>query len=100
MVGFINKCTVVSGVKTPLITGLSLGVGNETAGGGEGFVFRKVIASHLTGPILVKNPALLHWMLEGIYALHGQTLPDCPAYPYEENGYTITARELKNRISK
>ncbi|MEG1593517.1 MAG: hypothetical protein RR350_03825 [Oscillibacter sp.] len=111
VVGFMNKCTLVSGVKTPLLTTLSLGSGNQEkpgandAGGesdadGEGFLRNHVIASHLTGPILVKNPPLLNWVLGGIYARRGQTLPEGPAYPYEAEGYEITVRELKNRIPK
>lgn len=97
VVGFMNKSTLVSGVETPLLTKLSLGAGNEPALDGEGFCCNHVIASHLTGPILVKNPSLLEWVLRWIYELHGEMLPELPAYPYETAGYTITAEQLRLR---
>lgn len=59
VVGFMNKASRISGVETPLLTRCALGFGNETEGGPEGFHWKNVFASHLTGPILVKNPRLL-----------------------------------------
>jgi CobQ-like glutamine amidotransferase family enzyme len=37
VVGFMNKCARISGVKTPLLTALDLGYGNEAEKGPEGF---------------------------------------------------------------
>ena len=59
IVGFMNKCAKISGVTTPLLTGLDMGFGNEVEKGPEGFRRGNVFASELTGPILVKNPRLL-----------------------------------------
>ena len=98
VVGFMNKCGVVSGVETPLLTAMDMGVGNEGKRGAEGFHWKNVFASQLTGPILVKNPRLLEKVAEGIYGHRGETLPQqWPVDAYAENGYAITAEALAQR---
>ena len=99
VVGFINKCSVVTGVEPPLLTELELGFGNEKALGAEGFRYKNVLASQLTGPILVKNPRLLDAVVDAIYQRHGETVPaDRPHDHWAEDGWKITAEELKKRI--
>ncbi|MCI2058093.1 MAG: hypothetical protein LKJ80_02680 [Oscillibacter sp.] len=97
-VGYINKCAVISGVETPLLTSLNMGFGNERECGPEGYHAGSVFASELTGPLLVKNPLMLAAVLSAVYARRGQPLPaELPSYPYEEQGYAITAQQLKLR---
>ena len=99
VVGFINKCSTISGVKSPLLTSVQLGYGNEGLKTPEGFRYKNVIGSHLTGPILVKNPRLLDAVVAAIYEKRGETLPaERPANQWTEDGYTITAEQLKQRI--
>ena len=101
VVGFMNKCSLISGVDTPLLTGCTLGFGNETAGGAEGYHFRNVFASELTGPLLVKNPLLLGAVIAAIYQTRGEALPEqIPEYPFEETAYSVTAQQLKLRCEK
>ena len=101
VVGFMNKCSVIEGVDTPLVTTLDMGFGNSGEKTPEGFRFRNVFASELTGPILVKNPRLLDKVAEAIYARRGQALPDqLPRWQYAEDGYAITAQQLKLRWEK
>ena len=98
VVGFMNKCGLIRGVETPLLTGLSMGFGNDAERGPEGFHWRNVFASELTGPILVKNPRLLDTVLRSICIRRGAALPEVlPASPYAEAGYAITAEQLKLR---
>ena len=98
VVGFINKCGTVRGVETPLLTGLSMGFGNEAEKGPEGFHRKNVFASELTGPLLVKNPRLLEAVTAAIFARRGVPLPeDAPTDPYAEAGYAITAEQLRLR---
>lgn len=99
VVGFINKCSIISGVETPLLTSVQLGYGNEGLKTPEGFLYNNVMGSHLTGPILVKNPRLLDTVVAAIYAKHGETLPaEYPVNRWTEDGYAITAQQLKQRI--
>lgn len=101
VVGFMNKCSILTGVETPLLTELSMGFGNETEGGPEGFHWKNVFASQLTGPILVKNPRLLDAVISAIYQHRGQLLPGAlPHDRWAEDGYAITAEQLKLRCEK
>ena len=97
MVGFINKSSILTGVETPLLTSMNLGFGNEAEGGAEGFLYQNVIGSHLTGPILAKNPRLLETVIAAIYAKRGAQCPEIPKDQWAEQGYAVTARELKAR---
>ena len=97
MVGFINKSSILTGVETPLLTTLDLGFGNEAKGGAEGIHYKNVFGSHLTGPLLVKNPRLLDAVIFAIYEKRGLSRPNIPADKWAEEGYAVTARELKAR---
>ena len=98
VVGFMNKCGLIRGVETSLLTGLTMGFGNEAEKGPEGFHWKNVFASELTGPLLVKNPRLLEAVTAAIFARRGVPLPeDMPTDPYAEAGYAITAEQLRLR---
>lgn len=101
VVGFMNKCAVISGVETPLLTACAMGFGNEKERGPEGFHLNNVLASELTGPLLVKNPLMLGAVIASIYEKHSMELPEnIPAYPFEEDAYAVTAQQLKLRSEK
>ena len=97
VVGFINRCSVITGVETPLITSMDMGHGNEGPCGPEGYHSGSVFASQLTGPLLVKNPAMLKVMVQVLYAHRGQPCPEIPADDYMTWGWVITAEQLKAR---
>lgn len=98
VVGFINKCGVVTGVETPLLTALDLGFGNEREQGPEGFHWKNVMASQLTGPLLVKNPKLLETAAAAIYARRGEALPvERPRDEWAERAYAVTEEQLRLR---
>ena len=93
-VGFMNKCSTTSGIQTPLFEELSLGFGNEAERGAEGYVEGGVFATHLTGPVLVKNPAFLDLMLQRLFAQKGWEQPEkWPVLPHEREAYAVTLRE-------
>ena len=99
VVGFMNKCAVISGVETPLLTGTDMGWGNEKEKGPEGFHWKNVFASELTGPLLVKNPKLLETVAAAIYARRGEALPlERPRDDWAEKGYAVTEEQLKMRV--
>lgn len=101
VVGFMNKCSTTTGISTPLFSSLSMGFGNEKKGGCEGYMSGNVFATHITGPILAKNPPLLRHFISLLFARKGWTLPEnLPTYPYEEGSYTVTLRELSARLGK
>lgn len=101
VVGFMNKCGAVTGVETPLLTSVEFGFGNEGARSPEGFHWKNVFASQLTGPLLVKNPKLLEAMAAAVYARRGEPLPEeRTADPWAERGYAVTEAELRRRFEQ
>ena len=101
VVGFMNKSSVTTGVEHPLLKELKMGIGNEGQLTPEGYRRGTLLASQLTGPLLVKNPKLLDAVVDAIYRRHGEPLPaDRPAYPDEERSYAVTAEQLRLRWEK
>ena len=100
VVGFANKCSTLTGVETPLVAEVALGYGNEGVKTSEGFRFNNVLGSHLTGPLLVKNPRMLDAVITAIYARRGEEMPSIPRDNWAEQGWAITAEQLKRRSEK
>lgn len=96
VVGFMNKCSLTKGVDSPLFPGLALGFGNEKEQGSEGYVSGNLFATHLTGPVLVKNPDFLDLLVRRIFEIKGWTCPDrLPDIPYQREAYEVTLKELR-----
>ncbi len=96
VVGFMNKCSVTTGVESPLFPSLTLGFGNERELGSEGYVDGNLFATHLTGPVLVKNPDFLDVLVRRVFECKGWTCPDqLPDIPYQREAYAVTLRELR-----
>lgn len=101
VVGFMNKCSRTTGVTTPLFDGLKLGFGNECELGAEGYVEGNLFATHITGPVLVKNPDFIDVLIRRIFEAKGWKLPEqLPVLPYEREAYEVTLRELSARVKE
>lgn len=98
VVGFMNKCTLIQGIQTPLLTSLALGFGNEGPGGCEGYHHGNVFASELTGPLLVKNPRMLETVAAVILERRGAEIPaPLPQDSWAQKAYTVTEQQLRLR---
>lgn len=98
VVGFMNKCSETYGVTTPLFRQLTRGFGNEENCGPEGYVDGNVFATHLTGPVLVKNPDFVDFLIKRIASLREWALPEAlPVLPYEREAHAVTLKELTAR---
>lgn len=95
LVGFINKCSKTSGIETPLFT-MKMGFGNEKDRSAEGFRLKNCFGTHLTGPILVKNPS----MLRKIAALLVGELSETVRYESMERAYRTNMEALKQRLAQ
>ncbi len=93
VVGFMNKCSKTTGIKVPLFT-LKMGFGNDADRGGEGICHENFFGTHLTGPILMKNPAMLREILT---RLTGNTVEGLNL-PHLQQAYEATSRALQNRM--
>ena len=96
VVGFMNKCSITRGVTTPLFSHVE-GFGNEESCEPEGYVSGSVFATHLMGPVLVKNPDFTDFLIRRIFEVKGWELPEAlPVLPYEREAYEVTVKELTN----
>lgn len=93
LVGFINKCSTMEGINMPLFQ-VKMGLGNEAKGTTEGIRYKNFYGTHLTGPILIKNPYFLIQIASDLCGkeMYGDYLT------YEKAGYEITLRELTKRL--
>lgn len=94
LVGFINKCSKTSGINQPLFE-MQMGFGNEKEKGSEGFYKNRCFGTHLTGPILVKNPSMLRYIAR---LLVGQ-IDESVTYEYMERSYQTTVAALQKRLN-
>ena len=93
VVGFMNKCSKTTGIKIPLFT-LKMGFGNESESGGEGVYDKNFFGTHLTGPILMKNPGMLREILS---RLTGQAVGEVHI-PHLQQSYETTSKALQDRL--
>ena len=54
---------LIKGIEAPLFT-VSMGPGNQAGDPREGLCLGNVFGTHLTGPILVKNPSFLDYITD------------------------------------
>lgn len=92
LVGFINKSSMVFGIRQRLFT-TEFGLGDNEEGGYEGIRDHNFFGTHLTGPILIKNPHFLIY----IAALIIGREPYTEHLEYERAGYEITLKKLTER---
>lgn len=90
IVGFINKCSKTYNVKSPLFK-MKMGFGNEKNCSAEGYTQRACFGTHITGPILVKNPFMLKFIARKIL---GEQYQDSVEYAYMNQSYALTRKEL------
>ena len=93
LVGFINKCSTISGVVSPLFK-VKMGLGNQADDQHEGVRMKNLFGTHLTGPVLMKNPEFLTY----ITSLLTENVPE--VNPLQQNGYEITLKELTIRMNE
>ena len=98
-VGFINKCSDLTGLEGKPLFHVLMGKGNHTGDEQEGFLFHELYATYLTGPVLVKNPHFMDMMVEKIGKRANEDFAfQKISYPYEEDSYEVTLHALMERI--
>lgn len=98
IVGFINKSTTIEtkdGVFNYIFKDANLNDNSDS----EGYRINNLIGTHIIGPILVKNPKLMRFYVEGIaHNKKKKFVYKEISYPYEEDSYVVTLNALKERI--
>ncbi len=95
VVGFINKCSEIHGACHHLFVTL-MGLADNPDVKTEGIHYKNLYATHLTGPVLVKNP---HFLRTFASALVGKEL-STDSFEYEKRGFEITYEKLRERNAK
>lgn len=95
VVGFVNKCSEIKGIKTSLFS-VVMGLSDNTESKNEGIRYKNLFGTHVTGPLLIKNPYFLEYMAEIIKPAECTLKTDYLAF--ERKGYNVTLNELKKRM--
>lgn len=97
LVGFVNKCSEISDVENPLFE-VKMGLGNKRGDKHEGVRKNNFFGTHLTGPVLIKNPYFLEYMA-GLVAKDSKAI-NTENLSYERAGYEVTLSELEKRMNE
>lgn len=65
VIGFQNRCDLVYNVKTPLFK-TDINYSNDLKNKNEGFTYLNTYASHIIGPLFIRNPYLIDYFLNKI----------------------------------
>ena len=63
VIGFQNRCDLNHNIKTPLFK-LDSKYSNDLKNSNEGFTYKNVYATHIIGPLLIRNPYLTDYLLK------------------------------------
>lgn len=105
LVGFVNKCSEIHGNHHPCFT-VEMGMGDEEGKKEEGLWQKELMGTHLTGPVLIKNPHFLFYLGKKILEKKaGKIMGQEEERALKENcffhefaAYEITLRELRKRM--
>lgn len=93
VIGFINKCSHISGVSSPLFN-VEMGLGNDNTASTEGFTYKNVFATNLIGPLLVRNPYFCQFILNTAYKSISYSPTSTPDMSYQVKAYATALSEL------
>lgn len=94
VIGYVNKCSHVSSVVAPMFN-VELGLGNDNAVSTEGFNYKNVYATELIGPLFVRNPYLLQYIINTLYSQKGEELKMLPDMSVQIKAYDAALAELE-----
>lgn len=94
LVGFINKCGFIKGNFTPFLN-VRYGSGNNSKDRTDGIRVNNILGTYLTGPLLVKNPPMLSYVIS---LITDGKLIEQKEYRSELLGYEVTVQELTKRF--
>ena len=100
VVGFVNKCTKIYHNMNPLFE-VDFGIGENENNDYEGIKYKNLYGTHVSGPILVRNPEFLQIIVEAICFNKNKNfkVKDIK-YKNELDGYELVLSELENRKEK
>ncbi|MBR3888536.1 MAG: glutamine amidotransferase [Clostridia bacterium] len=97
VVGFVNKSTRVYHNMNPFFK-VEFGIGENEKNDYEGVKYKNFYGTHISGPILARNPELLQTLVLGMCKdLSRDFKPKKIDYTNEQRGYELVLEELTKR---
>lgn len=99
VVGFVNKMSNIVHNLNPLFE-VEFGIGENENKDIEGIKYKNFYGTHISGPILVRNPEILEMLIRIICLKKDKSLVyKKKEYKNEKQGYELVLSELKNRMN-
>lgn len=95
VVGFVNKCSEINGIDSPLFN-VEMGLADNSDSKNEGIRYKNFFGTHITGPLLIKNPYFLEYIAKIINTSDSNL--NTEYLTFERKGYEVTLSELKKRM--
>lgn len=100
VVGFVNKMTNIVHNLNPLFE-VEFGIGENENNDVEGVKYKNFYGTHVSGPILVRNPEVLEMIIRTICLKKDKNIVyKRKEYKNEKDGYELVLNELKNRMNE
>ena len=98
IIGFVNKCSTVSGVSSPLFSA-EMGLGNDNSNPAEGITENHFYGTSLIGPLLVRNPSFCRYIMDQIYEIKGFTPASKADMTLQNKAYDTALTKLLERMN-
>ena len=89
LVGFVNKCSQITGITDHAFT-VKRGLADNESDKTEGLKYKNLIGTHLTGPVVVKNPHFAEYLAKQL--IGGNINSEC--LELAKKGFEVTLAEL------
>lgn len=99
VVGFINKCSIIEEEENYKLFDYIFKDNNLKDNAFEGIRYHNLFGTHLLGPVLVKNPNFMRYIIN-ILMERNNLIYNPLTYEYEEESYKVTLNALKERMTK
>ena len=93
VVGFINKSSLISGGEEYKLFNYDFKDNNLIDNDYEGYHYNNLFGTHVIGPLLVKNPCFLDYLVELLAKDKYRKIE----YEYLDKAYNVTLEELRKR---
>ncbi len=93
VVGFINKSTLITGGQQYKLFDYEFRYETLEDNDYEGYRYHNTFGTHIIGPVLVKNPGFMNLIVSLLAKDKFQKID----YPFEDEAYETTLRELRKR---
>jgi len=101
LIGFINRAGHGQDGEIDRPFRMQLGPGANDHSTVEGVLYKNVLGTYMTGPILVRNPPLLRYFADLLCPDHAsQRVADEPLFAAQEAAYRMALSELTARIGQ